>query len=133
MPVRPQFSRLVHAKIIFIFLSAAALVAGTGCARRFPSERIPQMKVLLLPFRQPPSMSSDPRAIRGWWFSARTIRQNPRAGATIADGLNRAMANEDYMHLYSPIEIKYYFADKKKLLKDSYSYLEDKEIESLLS
>lgn len=115
-----------------ILFCAVALVA-VGCARRFPSERIPQMKVLIAPFEQPPSMSTDPRAIRGWWMGAETVRQNPRAGDAMADTLGRAMANLDFIHLYAPIEIKYYFAEKRQMLTKAYPYLKPPEVAHLMA
>ena len=132
MPLSQTRLKTFFACLGFIAL-AAMLLPATGCASRFPSERIPQMKVLLLPFSQPPSMATDPRVIQGWWLGSSTIRQNPRAGIAIIDTFDRAMAALDYLHLYSPIEIKYYFADKTQMLKKAYPYLEDKEIKDLLA
>ncbi|HOE96810.1 MAG TPA: hypothetical protein PLS90_09560 [Candidatus Sumerlaeota bacterium] len=108
------------------------LSALGGCQARFPAERIPKMKWLILPFEQPPSMSTTPRAIRGWWFGARTVRQNPRAGQMIADSLNRAMAEYDFINLYSAIDLRYYFADKRQILEDTYPHLSEGEIQDLL-
>jgi hypothetical protein len=114
----------------------AALLFGclllNGCQTRFPSEQIPKMKLLVMPFGQPPTMRDNPTLVRGWWFSSRTIRQNPRAGAMLAETLTRQLAQMDYLNLYSNIDLKYYFADKRKALKDQYGQLKDEEIDRLL-
>ena len=109
-------------------LGCLLAVGLLGCQGRFPAERIPKMKWLILPLEAPPSMRTTPRAIRGWWFGARTVRQNPRAGPMLADTLNRALARLEFINLYSVIELKYYFADKRQLLEDAYPFLSDDEI-----
>ena len=105
---------------------------GTGCQGRFPSERIPKMVWLVMPLEQPPAMGEATRAIRGWWFGARTIRQNPRAGEMLAEDLNRDLARLEFVNLYSQIDMRYYFAEKRRLLKKSYNELSNEEIEQLL-
>ncbi len=90
------------------------------------------MKWLVLPFDQPLSMRDTPRAIRGWWFGARTVRQNPRAGVLLAETITRAMAQLDFVNLFSSIDLKYYFADKRDLLGDAYPHLDDDEVFELL-
>lgn len=118
---------------ILMVLLGLALAAGSGCTRRFPTERVPQVKLLLVPFEQPPAMATEPRAIRGWWFGETIVRQNTRAGEAMSDALNRAFSRITYVNLYSPIEIKYYFADKEQLLRKAYPYLEDPEVKRLMA
>lgn len=105
--------------VALINLMGLALLAG-GCQHRFPSEQIPKVKFLVLPFTQPATMSDSTMAIRGWWFGARTIRQNERAGDMLADILSRQMARLDYLNLFSSIDLKYYFANKARRLKEYY-------------
>ena len=109
-----------------------AVLILTGCQSRFPSEQIPKMKWLILPFTQPQAMSENPLAVRGWWFGARTIRQNPRGGDMLAEILSHKMGRLDYLNLYSTIDMKYYFANKRQLLKDAYPHLADKELAALI-
>jgi hypothetical protein len=105
----------------------------TGCRTSFPAERIPRMQWLVLPPSQPPAVSNTPRAIQGWWLSARTIRQNPRAGNQVADLLARRMALLGFVNLYSPVDLRYYFADKRQALQDAYPHLDRREIDNLLN
>jgi hypothetical protein len=107
-------------------------VALTACQARFPSERVPRTEWLVLPLSQPPGSSDTPRAIQGWWLGARTIRQNPRAGEQVADLLNRRMAMLGYVNLYSPVDLRYYFADKRQALQNAYPHLDRGEIDDLL-
>ena len=118
---------------VAVCLLGVALLTGAGCARRFPSEKIPKMRWLILPFEQPPAQAENPRVITGWWFGADTIRQNPRAGDMMADTLARSMAPLDFINLYSAIDLRYYFADKRELLQDAYPYLQDEEIRALMA
>jgi hypothetical protein len=90
------------------------------------------MRWLVMPMEQPVAMDEAPRAIRGWWLGARTIRQNPRAGGLLADAISREMAGFEFVNLYSSIDLKYYFADKRDMLKKSYDYLSDAEVDKLL-
>jgi hypothetical protein len=111
----------------------AALALAQGCARRFPSEKIPKTVWLILPFEQPPAQAANPRVITGWWFGADTVRQNPRAGDMMADTLARAMAPLDFIVLYSSIDLRYYFADKRDLLKDAYPHLTDEQVKAAMA
>lgn len=129
-------TNLHHARPVFRFavrawtlLSLAAVVGllCSGCAQRFPSEQIPKMKWLILPFT-PKEKVEDTMTINGWWLGARTIRQNERAGDMIADTLSRQMAHLDFLNLFSSIDIKYYFANKTRRLKAAYSNLSDEEV-----
>lgn len=120
------------ARLGVLSLLCVALVLAAGCARRFPSERIPKMRWLVLPFEQPPAQAENPRVVTGWWFGADTVRQNPRAGDMLADTLSRSMATLDFINLYSAIDLRYYFADKRELLKDAYPYLRDEEVKALM-
>lgn len=108
-------------------LSCLAMLGG-GCQHRFPSEQIPRMKFLILPFSQPPAMSESAINIRGWWLGARTIRQNERAGDLVADVLSRQMARLDYLNLFSSIDLKYYFANKARRLKEHYNKQEGRDL-----
>jgi PBP1b-binding outer membrane lipoprotein LpoB len=114
-------------------LAALSLaVALAGCQTRFPSEQVPKMKWLIVPFNQPAVLGETPPPVRGWWFGARTIRENPRAGIMLSETLNRRMAALKFLNLYTSIDLKYYFADKRKLLKDAYAQMTDAEIETAL-
>lgn len=114
-------------------LLIGAFVLATGCSARFPAERIPRLQWLVLPLSEPPGMDETPRAIQGWWFGARTIRQNPRSGEEAAQVLARHLAGLGYINLYSPIDLRYYFADKRQALQTAYPHLAGKEIEKLLA
>lgn len=128
----PAFRRaaLQAALLGLLILTASATLVG---CQHFPSQQIPKMKWLIVPFEQPAAMSEAPRSIRGWWFGARTLRRNPRAGAMMAETLSRKMSNLEFLNLYSAIELKYYFADKRQLLKESYPNLTDPELDRTLA
>ena len=105
-----------------------AALAG-GCAhRRFPSEQIPKTKWLILPFNQVAAMGENPLTVNGWWLAAKSIRQNERAGDMLADNLSRQMANLDYLNLFSTIDLKYYFANKARRLKEYYKKQENHDL-----
>lgn len=137
MSTAPRSSSLHFRPAPFRRFGALALVlalgiALTACQARFPGERIPKMAWLVVPFDQPPAFDTDTRAIQGWWFGARTIRQNARAGELVAETLMRKMAAWDFVHLYSSIDLRYYFADKREALANAYPYLQEDEIDQLL-
>jgi hypothetical protein len=110
-----------------------ALVLLVGCAGRFPAERIPKTKWLVMPLEQPPTQSTHPRAIQGWWLGARTLRQNPRAGAMLAESFIHDLAALECLNLYSPIQIRAYFAEKRRLIEEAYPHLSREEIELQLA
>lgn len=120
-------------RLALIMAMAVTVIVAAGCAGRFPAERVPRMKWLVLPFEQPATFTTHPRQIKGWWFGAKTIRQNSRAGAMFADTVNSELASLDCVNLYSIIDLKYYFADKERLLEESYNYLDRDQIRALLA
>lgn len=130
-PLRPTARRPLAAGLFTLL--AAVLLLASGCQTRFPSEQIPKMKWLITDFRQPRALSEQPTAVRGWWFTARTIRQNPRAGTMMTEALQRRMAQLDFVNLYSPLDLRYYFAGKRELLKEAWPDLTDEQREELLA
>jgi len=133
-----------HAVVALIFsrrgrhratLAAVALLAlfAAGCQARFNAQSIPRMNWLVMPFEQPPTMATDTKTIRGWWFGAHTIYQNPRAGALLAETDTRVLADLDCVNLFPSLGLKDYFARKRDTLKKTYPYLSAAEIDTLMS
>jgi hypothetical protein len=115
-----------------VVLGALGFLA-MACQPRFPSRNVPRMNWLIMPFDQPATMGTDTHAIRGWWLGARTIYQNPRAGVLLAEASTHVMAGLDYVNLYPSMELRDYFARMRDTLKRVYPYLEDVEIDRLMS
>jgi hypothetical protein len=116
----------------WILVALTLAVALAGCQTRFPGEQVPKMKWLIVPFSQPPVMGDTPPPVQGWWFGARTLRENPRAGIMLSETFNRRMAALKFLNLYTAIDLKYYFADKRKLLKEAYPQMTDVAVETAL-
>ncbi len=104
------------------------IVLLSACSGHFPEDRVPKMKILIPDFDVPPGSRETPREIRGWWLGARTIYQNPRAGAMFADHLTTHLARFPFVNLFSRVDLKYYFARKKQNLKEAYGYLTEEEL-----
>jgi hypothetical protein len=91
------------------------------------------MKFLILDFDLSEGLESTTRSIRGWWFGASTIYQNPRAGDMFADRLQANLSRLEFVNTYSRTDLKYYFARKKQRVREAYGHLSDEEIETLMS
>jgi hypothetical protein len=126
-PKIPSFRRTA-ALVVSMFV----LMAGIGCRAPFPAERVPRMQWLILPPVVPPAMRETPTAIQGWWLGARTIRQNPNAGEEVVQIWARRLAALGFVDLYSPVDLRYYFADKRQALQTAYPRLTRTEIDKLL-
>lgn len=113
-------------------VALAMLLLLAGCAAHFPADRIPKTRWLIMPMEQPPTLQRDTRFIQGFWFFARTVRQNPRAAEMLADTLSRRLAPLDCVNLFSQIDLKYYFADKRQRLEAAYPWLEAERIHELM-
>ncbi len=130
--VQSRFPRLLRRVALAAMLVAPLFAAG--CRSAFPGHQVPRMRWLVLPLEQPPAMADTPIAIRGWWLGARTIRQNPRAGAELADVISRAFDKElPFVNQFSQVDLRYYFADKRERLRQAYAHLEDPEVERLIA
>lgn len=130
----PKRIRQLSARWMQVVAMSMLVLALAGCRTApFPAERVPRLQWLVLPLSQPPAMSETPRAIQGWWFGARTIRQNPQAGQQVADMLSRRLASLGYVNLYSPFDLRYYFEAKRTALMEAYPHLEPAEVTNLLA
>lgn len=115
-----------------LILTGLFAALTVGCSSRFPAEQVPRMQWLVLPFEQPEAMADTSKEIQGWWFGATTIRQNNRAGAMFADTVNSAMARLGYVNLFNTIDLKYYYAEKERMLEEAYPHLEREELKELI-
>jgi len=104
-----------------------------GCAKRFHPHQVPKTKILISNFEMAPGLRDTPKAVRGWWMGAENIYQNPRSGGYFADRLNAYLPTFPYIKLFSRLDLKYYFAPKRKLLQDTYPHLTDAEVTDLLA
>jgi len=128
-----MISRWVPASAVGLAILAGATFMLAACARApFPDERIPKMQVLIMDFHLPPGLRETPREIRGWWLGASTIYQNPRAGTMFAERLTAHLALYPFVNLFSRLDLKYYFARKRHLLRETFDYLDDAEIDALM-
>lgn len=109
-----------------------ALTAGLGSCSRYPSERVPPMKILVSDFVLPPGLKENPQAVRGWWVGARTIHQNPRAGAMFAERLSSHLAVFPWVKLFARADLKYYYARKRQLLREAFPNQADEELAGLM-
>ncbi len=109
------------------------LLVVAACSRPFHPSQVPKTKVLVAEFEMTPGIEENTRAVRGWWMGAENIYQNKRYGAIFAERLSAHLARYPYVKQFSQLDLKYYLAPKRQLLKDSYPHLEDAEIDDLLA
>ncbi len=113
----------------------ALLVAMTvlaGCQHGLRAEHMPRMRWLVMPFSQT-DPTTGTNELRGWWLGARTIRRNPSGGQLLADAISARLADYPFINQFSPIDLRYYFADKRKKLSTAYPHLKYADAERLLS
>ncbi|MCE5228892.1 hypothetical protein LLG95_04765, partial [bacterium] len=99
---------------VALLVMAATMLAGCQSALRV--EQMPRMRWLVMSPQQTDVSSTSTREVRGWWFGARTIRRNPRGGQMLADAISRDLAVYPFINQFSPIDLRYYFADKRQML-----------------
>lgn len=113
-------------------MALALFASAIGCARRFDPEQVAKTKILVAQFEMAPGLRDTPKAVRGWWMGAENIYQNPRAGSYFADRLYAYLPTFPYINLFSRMDLKYYFAPKRRLLQDAYPHLSNEEITDIL-
>lgn len=123
------FTRKQHLWVLPMFLAG---LLPAACGPRFEPAQVPRMHWAIMPFEQPASMTTHPRAVRGWWLSAWTLRQDPRSGRLLAETIARGLAGREYINLYPMLELRYYLEEKEQRLRESYPYLEEQEIQQLI-
>jgi hypothetical protein len=107
--------------------------ALAGCGRPFHPSQVPKTKVLIAEFDVGPGIAENPRAIRGWWMGSENIYQSRQYGGIFAERLSAHLARYSYIKLYSRLDLKYYIAPKREMLKDAYPQLSDREVNALLA
>lgn len=122
-------NRNLH-RILWLLPLLAVLAA---CGRPFHPSQVPKTKVLVADFGLTPGLAENPRAIRGWWMGAENIYQSKQYGAIFAERLSAHLAKYSYIKLFSRLDLKYYLAPKRQILKDTYPQLSDDEVNALLS
>lgn len=114
----------------------ALLIAMTmlaGCQHGLRVERMPRMRWLVMPLSQTDSATTATGEVRGWWLGARTIRRNPSGGQLLADAISAGLADYPFINQFSPIDLRYYFADKRTKLSEAYPNLKAADVNRLLS
>jgi hypothetical protein len=116
---------------LFFFFAAAGLLL-TGCARKValfgPSQ---ETRIAVMDFPIPETMT-DERRIEGRLLGRRDVWGNPNLGHQTADALSRQLDRTPHVSMVPRVQLKYYFADKKKLLEDSLGALDDRQALALL-
>lgn len=118
------------ARVGVLLVAMAMLV---GCRHGLRPESMPRMRWLVMPLNQADPATTMTRDVHGWWMGARTIRYNPGGGQLLADAISTRLAAYPFINQFSPIDLRYYFADKRKRLSDAYPNLDDAEANRLLS
>ena len=108
-----------------LLLFASGLLA-TGCARKVASYGPSQeTRLAVMDFLVPETMS-DQRQLEGRMLNRRDQWGNPNLGYQVADALSRQLDRTPNVAMIPRVQLKYYFADKKKLLEDSLGQLDDR-------
>ncbi len=69
--------------------------------------------------------------VRGWWFGAQDVYFNENMGRVAADLFEEAIGATSCYELYRRSNLKYYYADKKDILRDKLK-LSGKELEKAM-
>lgn len=116
--------------------AGALLVAMTmlaGCQHGLRVENMPRMRWLVMPLSQTDSATTVTNELRGWWLGARTIRRNSSGGQLLANDISARLVAYPAINQFSPIDLSYYFADKRKKLSTAYPNLKAADMDRLLS
>ena len=118
--------------VALFFIVLGVFLATTSCSRL---ERMPPLtrRIVVLDFKVPALMATNPRQVKGWWFGSRTIRQNREAGSIFADVLARQLLQLKYVEQHSRMDLKYYLGQKRKLLTDKFKGLKTEDYDNMLS
>jgi hypothetical protein len=107
-------------------------LCASACSRIEPLP--PQTRrTAVLDFDVPSDVAETPLHVRGWWFGARTIFQNPRSGEMFADALARQLHGLNYVDQVPRTDVKYYLTKKRQLLMDKFEALDDAQYEKMIS
>ncbi|HUT23832.1 MAG TPA: hypothetical protein VM492_05775 [Sumerlaeia bacterium] len=112
-----------------LLIGAAGIL--TACSGLKPVPPLTR-RVAVLDFKVPGNVAENSLQVKGWWFGARTVFQNPRAGAIFGDVLSNRLADLEYIEQHSRSDLKYYMARKRGLLGDKFKGFSDEQYNEML-
>jgi hypothetical protein len=115
-----------------VLVLCATTLFSVACSEMRPAPPL-NRRVVVLDFTAPTSITDTDLQIRGWWFGARTIFQNPEAGVIFGDALSRQLLSLDFVEQHSRADLKYYMARKLRRLMDTFAGLTDDEYDGMLA
>lgn len=72
------------------------------------------------------------KAIRGWWFGSNDIYYNANVGRLAADVISDQLRESGTYQVYSRENLKYYYADKKDILREKFPDMSDKDVNAAM-
>jgi curli biogenesis system outer membrane secretion channel CsgG len=69
------------------------------------------------------------KEVRGWWFGSTDVYFNDGIGKTAADLFSEALRDQAGFNQYSRENLRYYYADKKDVVRDKLGMKDEKELD----
>ncbi len=127
---RDRFMMTRFIRVGILWLLVALIFSACHSHRPIPEPLT--VKVLVIDFNVADDIVSSSRQIKGWWFGARDVYQNPNAGSIFADILAKRLNKEvSCVDVYSRTDYVYYSANKKDRLKKAFPKLDDGAIDGI--
>lgn len=90
------------------------------------------VRIAIMPFDAPQTITEMPRDIRGWWFGSHDVRQSRNVGAWTAESLARALQPLDFVSVIPPYDMRRYLLDQRRRLMQAHPDLSESQIATLL-
>ncbi|MBN1477917.1 hypothetical protein JXA47_14275 [Candidatus Sumerlaeota bacterium] len=91
------------------------------------------VRIAVMPFGAPGSITGQPFDIHGWWFGAHDVRQSRNVGGWTAESLARQLEQLDCVEVVPPYDLRRYLQQQGRTLRQTHPDLTDEQVEAILS
>jgi hypothetical protein len=112
-----------------LLLALASLAAACGHVTYTPPRPV---RIAVMPFDAPESITQQPFDIRGWWFGSHDVRQSRNVSAWTAESLARELQALDCVEVIPPYDMRRYLLEQQRTLMQAHPDLSREQVLTLL-
>ncbi|NUP88442.1 MAG: hypothetical protein HUU25_01330 [Candidatus Sumerlaeia bacterium] len=90
------------------------------------------VRIAVMPFSAPESITGQTFSYEGWWFGSTDVRQNRNVGAWVAESLARQLDTVDNVVVVPPYDLRRYLLEQARTLKREHPEMTDAQIDALM-
>lgn len=111
---------------------AVLLASLLGACQQFTPVQPRTVRIAVMPFTAPETITERPWDLEGWWFGSRDVRQSRNVGNWTAESFARQLQTVDRVEVVPPYDLRRYLLEQRRTLRQAHPTLTDDQIDALL-